>query len=294
MTEQTRIAEESVPLTFIKVLTSPFLRTTGLRCLASIFRHFFFLQYRAAFLPGLIPVSKVDHPLDSKIPFLPGKVDIYLDFVAFWVRTVGFLLKHFGRRALEPVRNFLESMGQVYAWAAEVYKKNLSTTDRPFYIGRPRFLLIHAFDPHLMCIPSLHVMVVIRTYTLFEDILKSTGDDGRFAAQIEELYRGALAITGAVLYIKQHSVNCISAAMYAMTMFNPGLFPPAEAERFVSGLFIDNKKPNSEDSNEIRGYILSLYNQFLAQGNSAEDWTKPLLHFLALTRDSLDKSAGLH
>jgi len=272
------VAKESVPLTFIRVLGSPYLRTTALRCIASIFKHFFFPQSRAAFLPGAIPVSRADHPLDSKIPFLPGKVDIYLDFVAFWIRSTGFLLRTFGRRALEPVRIFLETMGLVYAWAAEVYRKNLSTTDRPFYIGKPRFLLIHAVDPHLMCIPSLHVMVVIRTYTLFRDIIKTLGEETRFTPQAEELRRGAIAITEAVLYVKQHSVNCIPAAMYAITRFDPRLFPPDEAELFLSQVFGKVKIPDEKDSDEIRRHILTLYRRFLAQGEA--EWTKPLFDFL--------------
>jgi len=278
MTEQ--IAKESVPLTFIRVLGKPYLRVTALRCIASIFRHFFFLQYRAAFLPGLIPVTRVDHPLDSKIPFLPGKVNIYLDFVAFWVRTVGFLLRNCGRRALEPARNFLETMGALYAHAAEVYGKNLSTTDRPFYLRRPSFLLIHAVDPHLMCIPSLHVMVVIRTYTLFREMIKTLEKEEYFSSQAEELRLGALNITEAVLFIKQHSVNCIPAAMYAMTCFDPRLFPPEEAEIFVDGIFREAKAPCKEDREDILNYILSMYRSFMEQGKNSEDWRAPLLDFL--------------
>jgi len=281
------IAAESVPLTFVRVLGKPYLRTTGLLCIASIFRNFFFLQYRASFFPGRIPVSRVDHPLDNKVPFIPGRVNTYLDFVAFWVRTLGFLVRTFGRGIFEPVRNFLESMGNLYAYAAEVYKTNLSTTDRPFYIKQPRFLLIHMVDPHLMCIPSLHVMVVIRTYTLFREIIKGLGEEERFTAQAEELWQGALDITEAVLYVKQHSVNCISAALYAMTCFEPRLFPPAEAEHFVSCIFarpLAKKPVNDEDGSKIREHILSLYKRFLAQreetANSGGDWREPLLAFL--------------
>jgi hypothetical protein len=282
-----KIAKESVPLTVFRILGSPYLRVTALRCMASIFRNFFFLQYRAALSPGLIPVTNVDHPLDLKIPFLPGKVNVYLDFIAFWVRCLGFLFRHCGRKALEPVRNFIESMGQVYAFAAEVYRVNLSTTDRPFYLKRLRFLIIHAVDPHLMCIPSLHVMIVIRAYTLFREIIKTLGLEERLAAQTEELRRGALAITEAVLYIKQHSVNCISAAMYAMSRFDPfdpGLFPPAEAERFASEIFKKEESITKEDGDEIRGYILALYRRFLDEGEKSEDWKKPLLNFLTKWR----------
>ncbi|MCL2382387.1 MAG: hypothetical protein FWC64_12515 [Treponema sp.] len=274
-----RIDTESVPMSFARVLGSPYLRTAALRCIASIFRHFFFAQYRAAFLPGRIPVSRADHPLDGKIPFWPVKVTIYLDFVAFWIRCLGFLLRNYGRRALEPSLVFIRTMGQVYETAAEVYTKHLSTTDRPFYIAHPRFLPIHGLDPHLMCVPSLHVMVVIRTYTFFRQTLQAfAGKDA--AGKSEELYRGALAITEAVLYIKQHSVNCIPAAMYAMTKFEPGLFPSGEAERFAAELFTGETEPGKGDAEEIRRHILSLYRRFIAEGEAARDWTKPLLDFL--------------
>jgi len=282
-----QIAKESVPITFFRVLGHPYLRITALRCIASIFRNFFFLQWRSAFLPGRIPVTKADHPLDSKIPFMPAKVNTYLDFVAFWVRTLGFLLREKGRLALEPVRNFIETMDGLYAFAAEVYKKNLSTTERPFYVGSPRFLLIHAVDPHLMCVPSLHVMVVIRTYSLFREIIKNFKEENRFSQQMEELRLGALAITEAVLYVKQHSVNCIPAAMYAMTRFDPQLFPPAEAGYFVSKLFAEAECIGKQEIAEIRAHILSLYHSFLDQGgaapakfNSGGDWAKPLIDFL--------------
>jgi hypothetical protein len=275
-------------------LGSPYLRITALRCVASIFRNFFFFQFNQALLSNTsrkgtrrIPLTKVDHPLDKKIPFLPGKITVYLDFVAFWVRSLGFLLKQFGRRSLEPARHFMETMGILYGTAAEVYRKNLSTTERPFYIKHPRFLVIRALDPHLLCVPSLHVMIVIRTYTFFRETFKALGGGKCFAPQAEELFRGALAITEAVLYVKQHSVNCIPAALYAMTRFDPGLFPPAEAERFTASLFREAKVPVEKDSHslsgsdeEIREHILSLYRRFLAEGESDPDWTKPLLDFL--------------
>jgi hypothetical protein len=123
-------------------------------------------------------------------------------------------------------------------------------------------------------------MVVIRTYTLFREIIKTLKLGGRFAAQAEELRRGALAITEAVLYVKQHSVNCISAAMYAMSRFDSGLFPQAEAERFASEIFIKGESLSKEDGDEIRGYILALYRRFLDEGERSEDWKKPLLDFL--------------
>jgi hypothetical protein len=271
-------ADESLFKTLLRVLSHRTLRRTGMGCVKSIFYHFFYLQYWAAFFKGRIPVSRVDHPLDTAIPFRPRWVTIYLDFVAFWVRAVGFLLSRYGGQAREPARNFIGSMGSLYGFAAEVYRQHLSTTERPRYYGRPRFVLIHAVDPHLMCIPSLHVMVVIRTYTAFRRIFAELGEDREMSAKAAELRRGALAITEAILYVKQHSVNCISAAMYAMSCFDRALFPPEEAEDFVSRLF---RSPDSPpEAAAIRGHIIALYRQFLEERRAAPHWRDPLLRFL--------------
>lgn len=282
------VAEEPVSQAAFKILCSPFLRYTGLRAAASIFYHFFFLQYKAALLPGQIPVVKADHFLDEKIPFQPCRVAVYLDFVSFWIRLLGFILSRFGRRGFGEVKAFLSAMGRLYAFAAEVYKKRLSTTERPRYLKRPRFVLIHAADPHLMCIPSLHVMVMILSYTRFRKMIATLDNVGAlggndFAAQVDEVHRGALEITEAVLYVKQHSVNCIAAAMYAMTCFDEALFPPAEAEDFASRLFAQSRPPAPEDGEAIRAYILETYRSFLAQNAAAPrgtPWEKPLLDFL--------------
>jgi hypothetical protein len=320
------VAGVSVSGTAFNIMTNASLRPAAVTCIKSIFYNFFFRQYRAALFPGKIPVSQADHVLDKKIPFAPDWIGVYLDFVAFWVRSLGFLLREHrektqrvwmaarGERAagqekriaaVAAVKDFLDSMGALYGFAAEVYQKNLSTTRRPFYIRRPRFLLVHAFDPHLMCIPSLHVMVVIRTYTAFAAILRSLGEAETYAPQIAEIKRGALDITEAILYVKQHSVNCVAAAMYAMTCFDGELFPQAEAADFVSRLFAGDAsgEPSAtaklpkigpaegtsgiDGGTEIRNHIANLYGQFLAEHNEtpsgafpAASWDAPLIRFL--------------
>ena len=296
--------DESVVYAFYKTLTTRSLRPTTLKCVVTIFYNFFYRQYRAALLPGRVPVSKVDHPLDKKIPFAPSWVIIYLDFTTFWVRIVTFLLKEYGSRAFSIVKEFISSMGDLYIFAAQVYKRNFSTTKRPFYVSRPRFFLIHLVDPHLMCIPSLHVMLVIRTYTKFTQIMKKLGEYEKYAAQIEEVKQGALAISRAILFVKQHSVNCISAAMYAMTCFSPELFPPAEAESFANQIFLPETaikfaplskgmanyaaRPAAapelnippEDAREILKHVVGLYRHFMSEKENSKNWYDPLLNFM--------------
>jgi hypothetical protein len=264
---------------FVSIFGSRFFLSTALRSTHSIFRNFFSLQLKVVLNPSRYKISKVDHPLDEKIPFRPGKVKIYQDFISFYTRIMYFLLRHF-RESRPHVKNMVETMGTLYAKAGEIYAQNFSTTNRPRYLKHPRFIIIHTFDPHLLCIPSLHVMVVIRAYTQFRDILKKLEEAGNYTAVINEARQKALTITEAVLYIKQHSINCISAAMYAMTRFDD-LFPQEEAEQFARDLFIDAAVISKDDAEAIREHIISLYRQFLEQGKESNSWEKPLLDFLA-------------
>jgi len=284
---------------FFTAILKPTLRPSFCKAVPSILYNFFYRQFKAAFLPGRIPVTKVDHALDEKIPFVPSWVTIYLDFVHFWIRVVAFFLRRYKRKAFIPIRDFIYSIGDLYAFAAEVYKRNMSTTKRPFYIARPRFFVIHLMDPHLMCIPSLHVMVVIHTYLQFMDVAKKLGDYEKLKEQALELKQGALAISQAILFVKQHSVNCIPAALYAMTCFTPELFPPKEAEAFANLLF--SPAPNAdealrkkrihpsaapltkieeEDKARIKSHIIKLYYQFLEDKKTAVSWEEPLIKFL--------------
>jgi hypothetical protein len=141
-----------------------------------------------------------------------------------------------------------------------------------------------------MCIPSLHVMVVIHTYTRFTRIMGELGGGAspQAASLAAELFRGALDITEAILYVKQHSVNCVAAAMYAMTCFDGAAFPPEEAERFGAGLFAGDSprtaalpRISAEAGEELRGHILGLYRRLRDRaGEAGGDWAGPLLDFL--------------
>jgi hypothetical protein len=135
-------------------------------------------------------------------------------------------------------------------------------------------------------------------------ILRSFNDAGRYAAQIEEMKQGALAITHAILFVKQHSVNCIAAALYAMTRFSGELFPPEEAESFVNLLFWEappapppqtgrlpanyktrpwaapRTKIPAADALIIKTHIISLFRRFVEEGKTARKWEEPLLNFM--------------
>ncbi len=280
MRQQKRIADRSVVWTVLQAFKYKKTRHAAIRCLFTTLKNFFWVQYKAVLFPNHIPISQVDHPLDERIPFRPEMVYIYLDFVAFWVRTVGFLLEQYGKKGEEVITNFIDSMGSLYDFAGQVYQRNLSTTKRPRYFKNFRFILIQIFDPHLMCVPSLHVMVVVRTYTAFRNIVTSFGDTDNFKNYINELQDGAIKITESVLHVKQHSINCISAALYAMTRFDPYLCPLETVTEFIQKLFIQDEYIQEQDKKVIRQHILQLFSQFYHEGEQQEQWFIPIVEFL--------------
>jgi hypothetical protein len=293
---------ETSSYAFIKTSYVPSLRVSTIKFYISLFLNFFFFQHKSAFLPGRVPVTNVDHPLDKKIPFTPSWIKIYIDFAKFWIRMLSFILRRYGRKAYAPASEFIAGMADLYTFAAVVYRKNLSTTTRPFYIKRPLFMVIHMLDPHLMCIPSLHVMVVIYTYTAFAKIIKSFGDDEKYKEQVLEMKYGALAIIQAILFVKQHSINCIAAALYAMCCYRNDLFPQEEAEKLLDlvfspipdfGVHTKNVHPSyapktrltDDVKAEIKEHILNLFRRFLSERNTAKSWDEPLLRFLKLVKE---------
>lgn len=280
MTKKEHIADRSVLFSVFKLLQYKKIRKAGLFCAGTALRDFFGPQYKQRLLPGKAPVYGVDHPLDEQIPFIPEKVDIYLDFVYFWIRAAAFLMERYGAAAEEAVASFVEAMGRLYSFAAEVYRQGFSTTRRPRYFKKFRFIIIHTFDPHLMCIPSLHVMVVCRAYTNFRAIAEQLGAEDALAPYIDELKRGALAITESILYVKQHSVNCIPTAFYALSAFDPALFTPEEMEAFSQDLFMDASHIRPETREALLNHIKTLYYDFIKQKNTEEDWSQVLVNFL--------------
>lgn len=265
----------------LRMVSHPGLWAAEYTACRSIQKNFFGLQRKAYKKKIPIPVVNVEHPLDAKIPFTPSFVGIYLDFSLFWVRMLAFLLDAFGRRAYQYVKNYLYEIDRLYTEAAKVYARIMSTTCRPVYKKSILFRIIYMFDPHLMCIPSLHVMVVVMVYTNFQYILAKLNAADEWQDEAEKAYRHAVAITDSILLIKQHSVNCVSAGMYAIHCFAPALFPPEEAERFVDSLLrLPPDIVTEPAAAEIRLHILNLFKSFLAERKTAAGWEDVLTSFL--------------
>ena len=249
--------------------------------LKTVLRDFFALQFSVKFGFKKIPVINVDHPLDATVPFTPERVSVYLDFVAFWIRPLGYIRKRYGRKAgVRYTARFLALIDRCYRDAAEVYRFRMTTTKRPKYY-KGKFRIIHLFDPHLLCVPSLHVIIVALAHTFYRVAFEELGMEEKEAEALnKELFDGAVAITETVLYIKQHSVNCIPAALYALTRVWPEEVTPSFVVDFINALFAGANDVTPLDAARIRAYITEMYEELFLEGCHDSDWITPLQRWL--------------
>ena len=95
----------------------------------------------------------------------------------------------------------------------------------------------------------------------------------------DELYRGALDIGETVLYVKQHSVNCIPAALFMMTNLIPEYFTVEDAKIFIDDLFKNAEDIQEQDKIDIHNHIKNMYENLL-QEKGDDDWTEPVKNWL--------------
>ncbi len=264
------------------VLFGPPSFITNFKCFATIIKDFFILQYLEKFHIFHIPVISVDHPLDKKIPFLPEKIDIYLDFINLWVRPLAMLVKKFGFwHASELTKKWMLRFRKLYKDAAKIYKFRLSTTDRPKYKEMREFRQIHFIDPHFLCVPSLHVATVFLVHGFYRHIFEEEDfTQTEKSNWSKEIYSGAIEITETVLYVKQHSVNCIPAALYLVVKNFPEWTSIEDARKFIDELFLKPEGFSDEEAYQIREHIRLTFEQFLIEGKKSQKWYEPIWNFL--------------
>ncbi len=267
---------------FRMFFTSP-LQKNLIPLFKSVIKNFFIIQQKQKLHITDIPVVHVDHHLDAHIPFTPKKVKIYLDFIWFIARSMDMLFKNVPKeQAIQIFSDFENFVQDLYTKAGEIYSKTLSTTERPSYFKTPRFIIIHAFDPHLLCVPSLHVALVAGTWAFMRQALKSTNlENYEIQKILNELFFGAIKITESVLYVKQHSINCVAAAFYILTAsYNKDFFTKEDTKYFIEKLFEDSPDVFPSDILEIQNYMLTMYSSLLEKQKKEKNWKEPLLEWL--------------
>jgi hypothetical protein len=186
----------------------------------------------------------------------------YLAYFTVWLRTLSFLYRNYGRIVLGDIEKMMLDVLRLYEASGKVYRRCQSTTtSRRSAPANPYFLLIAAFDPHLHCIPSLHVLTVCYNYHRTRQItlrLDSGGASGcRLAVQT---YTAALRITEAILLVKQHSLLDIGPSLYLLSRMFPD-YDADEVRRFVSDLFADTSLVDRGTAQRARALILGGYRE---------------------------------
>lgn len=253
------------------------------RLINSVLSQFFFLQTFQALHLTHRPVIYVDTELDEKIPFVPEHVKTYMSFIPFFIKPISMLIKRCGYRNAAPYINvFLKFLATQYHNASSIYKFCMTTTHRPDYKKSKEFRTIHAADPHLLCVPSLHVTIAAGTYAWFKqffqtDLLPKEEAEMR----LEEIHQQAIKITESVLFVKQHSVNCIPLALYMLTStMNKSFFSIQDADDFMSELFRNSPEIPESDRTEIRNYFKFMYEKSLLENIYSENWQDCVKHWL--------------
>lgn len=278
--------------TWFLSLTNPFALVALTSYLRVVTRDFFMIQFLRKFKFIRIPIVHVDNPLDQKVPFNTRRIADYLSFVNFWIRPLGLVIQTLGRRrALPHLVKFFESIRKAYINAAGIYRFRLSTTDRPHYKRRIYFAGVHMLDPHYLCVPSLHITVVCLAYSFMRKVFEQENYSKEQAdLWNQELYAGAVNIAETVLYVKQHSVNCISAALYMTVKIFPSMFTKQDALGFLDSMFQKSTDIPPQDKKQVVDYMKGLFLEFYEQGEASSDWKEPVKKWLIKCEKSADNS----
>lgn len=266
MGSKNRIEGKSVVLSALSLLRHKETRKSSLQLLKYITTDFFLLQFQRKLHLRKNPIIHVDHPLDATIPFSPDHVKIYLSFSQLWLKSLRFLYAEFGKNALPEINDFLIGLTQLYRNSARIYRKRMSTTNRPRNVGGLYFKVIHTFDPHLLCVPSLHIEVVFFTYIVSAKILDLLSrEEENYMAERGFLWNQAVLISDSIMFIKQHSINCIAAGLFMLSKTGSVPLHPDIARTVIAELFTGEGNC-IESADEIKEYIRHLYEQFLREG----------------------------
>lgn len=266
------------------ILSRPKTFKAGWRFIFTVIKNFFIIQELQVLHITHRPVIKVDHRLDEKIPFDPSKIDIYMSFVSYFVKPLDMLIKRFGyKKAIPYLKEELFYLTETYKMAASIYRFSMTTTNRPDYKENKAFKTIHAADPHLLCVPSLHVAICTVIYAFYKSLFeRQVFPQEEAERRLKEIKERAIAIIESVLFVKQHSVNCIPTAIYMINaIFGDKLFSANEAIELINELFVNATEINSETKKELNDYFTLLFERNYLENNFNENWQESIKRWLS-------------
>ncbi|UCF96358.1 MAG: hypothetical protein JSV89_14405 [Spirochaetaceae bacterium] len=256
----TDITGQSLGRSICLILRKGRLLARGIDIFKASLREFFLPQFQSSLRLHNRPVAVLSHPLDGSLPFVPSLVRRYLGYLSIWLKTLLFLYRTYGEAALRDIERMMTDLVLLYNTSGRVYQRCQSTTpSRRTPLGNPYFFLILLFDPHLHCIPSLHVLTVCYNYRQIRKMVMKFDPQGANNSEaVEQAYRLAVEITETILLVKQHSLLDIGPSLYLLSRLFPD-YDDAEVYRFVADLFADNPMVGPERALPIRELILEEY-----------------------------------
>lgn len=256
----------------------PRLRAASFRVIAVVLKYFFIPQFRNKRGAPCCPIVNVEHSLDELIPFKPEYRPVYMSFTILWISIIGYIYRLRGKEAEPDIFALFRLIEKAYLEAYWVYSRVMTTTDRPKPGANIKLAMVHAIDPHLYCIPSLHVVIVSIAW-LFVDRLSKKPGYPDLSDLRDLIYRQAVKITESILLIKQHSVNCIPAGLYTICHLMKEYTPQA-VEEFIDRIFTE-LEPDLPGREEVRGYIKQRYRRLMEDRRSHNgDYREVLLAFI--------------
>ena len=239
----------------------PQLREQGVRRGAAGVLKGYFFGYRGANGAKYEREIDVALPIDSKIPFEPKELPVYISFVGLWISGVNFLKKEFGKGASADIGKFVTDLAALYPEAAEIFR-NAQTSFERTGDGGLKFKILRAVDASKNAAPSLHVEVAAHTCYRIADIIDAHAKNPADYESIKELYfRKVVEILESVLLVKQHVVMDIGVGL-AVLSGRDKLFTADRAEKMVNAMFEKNSYGmDPETVRKIHTVILEIYDK---------------------------------
>lgn len=249
------------------------LRQRGIQVFRSAVREFFLPQFQSRLFPGIRPVAVISHPADDCLPFVPRLFRHYLAYYSLWLRTLSSLYRMYGKIVLGDIEMMMLDIIRLYEASGHVYRRCQSTTtSRRSAPANPYFLLVAVFDPHLHCIPSLHVLTICYNYHRTRQITTRLDPGGASGRRLTAgTYAAALRITEATVLVKQHSLLDIGPSLFLLSRVFPD-FDAGEIRRFVSDLFADTSLVDRPTARRIRAVIMASYQELQALQRKLGDY----------------------
>lgn len=226
-------------------------------------------------------VKHVDHELDEKVPFKTEKLGIYMSFISYWIKPLVMCFERFGFfNGSKLAGEYLRYLNMTYIQANRMYNYSFTTTYRPKTTDK-KILRMRGADPHYLCVPSLHIAIINLTYAFYRKIFERENfTEEEKTKWLDELYTANVAIGESVLYVKQHSVNCIPAALYMLTKIIPEMYTSDDVVKYVKDMFVTSDDISEEDKVLIREHIEYIFERFLLHGIVEDRWEIPVQFWL--------------